>query len=55
MASDQECLIDRALGAVAAKRLFAFSILYLFLLFALLLAEPMIGIVPFAPVLGGMS
>ena len=42
-------------GAVAAKRLFAFSILYLFLLFALLLAEPMIGIVPFAPVLGGMS
>ncbi|MFN0262590.1 heme o synthase [Tepidamorphus sp. 3E244] len=41
-------------GEVAARRLFAFSILYLFLLFALLLAEPMMGIAPFNSLIHGV-
>jgi protoheme IX farnesyltransferase len=36
----------------ACKQLFTFSILYLFLIFALIIAERLIGIAPFAPVLG---
>ena len=38
---------DRAL-----KKLFAFSILYLFLIFAVILAERALGLAPFAPVIG---
>jgi len=36
----------------ASKRLFGFSILYLFLIFALVIAEHVIGIAPFARILG---
>ncbi len=37
----------------SARKLFAFSILYLLLLFAVLLAEPAVGIAAFAPLHGG--
>ena len=47
--------VRRGEGDAAARRLFAFSILYLFLLFALLLVEPAIGIAPFASLAGGLS
>ena len=43
----------RGTGEDAARKLFAFSILYLFLLFAVLLAEPAVGISAFAPLHGG--
>jgi heme o synthase len=36
----------------ASKKLFGFSILYLFLIFALVIAEHAIGVAPFARVLG---
>ena len=36
----------------AAKRLFAYSILYLFLIFALIIAEHLGGIAPFGKIIG---
>ncbi|WP_119389955.1 heme o synthase [Taklimakanibacter lacteus] len=36
----------------ACKRLFGFSILYLFVIFALIIAERIAGVAPFAPVIG---
>ncbi len=36
----------------ACRRLFGFSILYLFAIFALIIAERMVGLAPFAPVIG---
>jgi len=41
-----------AIADRAAKKLFGFSILYLFLIFALIIAERAIGVAPFGPVLG---
>jgi len=45
-------LRDGAEGETACKRLFAFSTLWLFLIFALILIERAAGIAPFAPVFG---
>ena len=45
-------LREGAMAEAACKKLFAFSTLWLFLVFALILAERAIGITPFAPVLG---
>ena len=42
-------LYDVRAGAKSARNLFAFSILYLFLMFAALLAERTLGLSPFAP------
>jgi protoheme IX farnesyltransferase len=42
-------LYDVRVGAKTARNLFAFSILYLFLMFAALLAERTLGLLPFAP------
>jgi len=36
----------------ACRRLFGFSILYLFALFALVIAERILGVASFAPVIG---
>ncbi len=36
----------------ACRRLFGFSILYLFVIFALIIAERIVGVAPFAPVIG---
>jgi len=43
---------EGAEGEAACKKLFAFSTSWLFLLFALILAERALGIPSFAPVLG---
>jgi protoheme IX farnesyltransferase len=43
---------DGSAAERACKKLFAFSILYLFLIFALIIAERLITIAPFVPVLG---
>jgi protoheme IX farnesyltransferase len=36
----------------AAKRLFVYSILYLFMIFALIIAERLLGVAPLSPVIG---
>jgi protoheme IX farnesyltransferase len=43
---------EGAAAEAACKKLFAFSTLWLFVVFALILAERALGIVPFAPVMG---